>query len=260
MKEPRACGEGAATTAGVDRQLELESIRGRILVEESRELVVVLDDNDVVLAASKRARESLDRLREGERISPELLVGSNGTAPVTIAYEAGGQRERLVYLAARGDLSAYEELRSGFTASVSHELRTPLARLLALLETALLPGEDPLPLVEQARSEVEQIRELIDDVLFLSELETGRAVVSLNRARVLPLLEQAASELERIRDARGHRAAGRGRRLGGDRPASAHAAHDRLQPGRERHPLCRRRSDVHALRAARGRPCRAVGD
>ena len=89
-----------------------------------------------------------------------------------------GHRERLVYLG-RGDSHAYEELRAGFTAAVSHELRTPLARLLVLLETALLPGEDPRELVEEARREVEQVAELIDDVLFLSELETGRAVVAL---------------------------------------------------------------------------------
>jgi two-component system phosphate regulon sensor histidine kinase PhoR len=43
---------------------------------------------------------------------------------------------------------------------------------------------------------VEQIRELIDDVLFLSELETGRAVVSLNATRALPELERVAAELE----------------------------------------------------------------
>ena len=42
---------------------------------------------------------------------------------------------------------------------------------------------------------MEQIRELIDDVLFLSELETGRAVVALSATRVLPELEQVAVEL-----------------------------------------------------------------
>jgi two-component system, OmpR family, phosphate regulon sensor histidine kinase PhoR len=176
-------------------QQEADALRGRILMEESRELVVVLDENDVVLAASKRARESLDQLREGRPIPAELVAGDNGAGPVTIPYEVRGRRERLVYLPVLGDLSAYEELRAGFTAAVSHELRTPLARLLALLETALLPGEDPRPLVEYARAEVEQIRDLIDDILFLSELETGRAVVSLSRARVLPLLEQVAVEL-----------------------------------------------------------------
>jgi two-component system phosphate regulon sensor histidine kinase PhoR len=90
---------------------------------------------------------------------------------------------------------SYDELRAGFTAVVSHELRTPLARLLALLETALLPGVDAGPLVEQAREEVEQIRELVDDILFLSELETGREVVSLGETPALPILEEVLAAL-----------------------------------------------------------------
>jgi signal transduction histidine kinase len=84
-----------------------------------------------------------------------------------------------------GDLS---ELRTGFTAAVSHELRTPLARLLVLLESASLPGADIDDLLGQARREVEQARELIDDVLFLGELETGREVVSLGRTAALPIV------------------------------------------------------------------------
>jgi two-component system phosphate regulon sensor histidine kinase PhoR len=175
---------------------DVDAARGRILVEESREMVVVLDENDRVLAASKRAREALEGLVEGRRIPRALLAGERGATPIIVPYEVKGRRERLVYLGQPGDLTAYEELRSGFTAAVSHELRTPLARLLVLLETAQLPGEDPQPHVEQARVEVEQIRELIDDVLFLSELETGRAVVALNATRALPVLEQVAAELE----------------------------------------------------------------
>ena len=62
--------------------------------------------------------------------------------PLVVPYDVDGRRERLVYLSRTGDLTAYEELRSGFTAAVSHELRTPLARLMALLDTATLPGED----------------------------------------------------------------------------------------------------------------------
>ena len=100
------------------------------------------------------------------------------------------------------ELAAYEELRSGFTAAVSHELRTPLARLLTLLETATLPGENVLDLIEQATGEVEQITELIDEVLFLSELESGARVVSLGAAPARPVLEQALDELaERARRA-----------------------------------------------------------
>ena len=82
----------------------------------------------------------------------------------------------------------FEELRVGFTAAVSHELRTPLARLLALLDSASLPDSDTKTLLDQARQEVEAMAELVDDVLFLSELETGRAVVGLGELRVAPIV------------------------------------------------------------------------
>ena len=159
--------------------MDADAARARALVEESREAVVVLDADDRVLLASRRARQALDGIREGDRVPPALLSGGIGVIPFVVPYEVDGRRERLVYLSREGDLTAYEELRSGFTAAVSHELRTPLARLLTLLETATLPGEDIAELVGQATSEVEQITELIDEVLFLSELESGARVVSL---------------------------------------------------------------------------------
>ncbi|HEY8315420.1 MAG TPA: HAMP domain-containing sensor histidine kinase, partial [Gaiellaceae bacterium] len=70
---------------------------------------------------------------------------------------------------------------------------TPLARLLVLLESATLPGASVEELVDQARQEIEATRDLIDDVLFLGELETGREVVSLGRTRALPVLEEIAA-------------------------------------------------------------------
>ena len=92
--------------------------------------------------------------------------------------------------------SAYDELRTGFTAAVSHELRTPLARILALLESADLPGADVHGLVAQARAEVESAGTLIDEILFLAELESGREVVVLGSTTALPLLETVLAEQE----------------------------------------------------------------
>jgi two-component system phosphate regulon sensor histidine kinase PhoR len=89
----------------------------------------------------------------------------------------------------------YEDLRVGFTAAVSHELRTPLARLLALIDGAALPGADPRGALEQAREEVERMDELIDDVLFLSELETGREVVSLGTTEAVPVVREVVERL-----------------------------------------------------------------
>jgi two-component system, OmpR family, phosphate regulon sensor histidine kinase PhoR len=171
--------------------LRLEAERGRVLVEESREIVVVLDEEERVVAASRRARELFEDLEEGS--PPPATV--RGGSELAVPYEVDGRRETLLYLRDPGDMAAYEELRAGFTASVSHELRTPLARLLSLLETALLPSADREALIQQAQGEVGQIRELIDDVLFLSELESGREVVALGSTPALGILREVADEL-----------------------------------------------------------------
>jgi two-component system, OmpR family, phosphate regulon sensor histidine kinase PhoR len=89
---------------------------------------------------------------------------------------------------------SFDELRTGFTAAVSHELRTPLARILALLDTIELPDADVSELVEQARGEIEGATALIDEILFLSELESGKEVVSLGHTIALPMLEDVASD------------------------------------------------------------------
>ena len=186
----RQSGEARPEPAAED--LRVEARRGRALVEESREIVVVLDGEGRVVAASRRARELMAGLEEGAR-PPEALLD---TAPLTIPYEVDGRRETILYGRDSGDLAAYEELRAGFTASVSHELRTPLARLLALLDTALLPGADVRDLVQQAQGEVDAIRELIDDILFISELESGHEVVGLGKTPAFPIIAEVAEGLE----------------------------------------------------------------
>jgi two-component system, OmpR family, phosphate regulon sensor histidine kinase PhoR len=141
--------------------------------------LVVLDSERRVVAASNAARSAVDGLETGRRLGEELTTAHPDLL--------------VLFLESPPELSAYQELRAGFTAAVSHELRTPLARLLVLLETAALPGSDVGELTEQARHEVEQARELIDDVLFLGELETGREVVSLGRTRVQPIVEEVVA-------------------------------------------------------------------
>jgi signal transduction histidine kinase len=186
--------EGKEQAERERRAMALAAARGRYLIEESPELVLVLDDANVVVAISRRARDLLHDLVEGQPIPSDLLREDATRRPVIVQYEIDGRSERLVYLSSHaGELAAYEELRAGFTAAVSHELRTPLARLLVLLETAELPDANTSELLAQARAEVGQIGELIDDVLFLSELETGHEVVALGTTPARPVLEEVAA-------------------------------------------------------------------
>ena len=156
---------------------------GRVLIEESPEIVAVVDDHGIVTACSRRAR--VEGVERGQTIPEHLLHAKGVEVPLT----AAGSSDVLVYFGAPGELAAYEELRSGFTAAVSHELRTPLARLMVHLESAEFPGANLSELIELARAEVGQVTELIDEVLFLSQLETGHEVVALGSAPTYPVLE-----------------------------------------------------------------------
>jgi signal transduction histidine kinase len=64
-----------------------------------------------------------------------------------------------------------------------------------LLDTAELPGADLQDLLGRAREEVAEMTELVDDVLFLSELEQGREVVSLGDTEAAPLLHDLVADL-----------------------------------------------------------------
>lgn len=178
-----------------DTEQRLDAERGRVLVEESREIVVVLSADDTVVAASRRAREAIEGLVEGRPLPAALSKRAQEAPPLAVPLDIDGHRETLLYFGQPGDLAAYEELRAGFTAAVSHELRTPLARLMVLLDDTDLPGADLRDVVAQARREVESVSELIDDVLFLSELETGRQVVALGSTEALPVLQEVVASL-----------------------------------------------------------------
>jgi signal transduction histidine kinase len=160
--------------------------RARELAANSPEAVMILDSERRVVGASPRAFERVAAAEVGSRLSEGALADQPDVL--------------VLFLASPPELSAYQELRAGFTAAVSHELRTPLARLLALLESAALPGADVGDLLEQARAEVQQAGELIDDVLFLGELETGREVVSLGRTRAEPVVDDVVESLRERAD------------------------------------------------------------
>ena len=155
--------------------------RARAVVESSPVAVVVLDNERRLVALNAEAEKRLPGVAIDDRVPENTLISQPDVL--------------VLFFGALPQLSAYQELRMGFTAAVSHELRTPLARLLALLESATLPGSNVDELMEQATREIHQTRELIDDVLFLGELETGREVVSLGYTAAKPVVDEIVGSL-----------------------------------------------------------------
>lgn len=98
------------------------------------------------------------------------------------------------------ELRRLELVRREFVANVSHELRTPLASIRALVETlesgAALDPELGPRFMSQAIGEVDRVSGLVDELLDLARLESGRLSLKREAIPAAPLLHGA---MERLR-------------------------------------------------------------
>lgn len=79
-------------------------------------------------------------------------------------------------------ISAMYEVQKDFTSTVSHELRTPLASIKAAID--ILYSKTPGPLNEdqskfliKAKNNIDRLNRLINDILDLAKIETGKLVM-----------------------------------------------------------------------------------
>jgi two-component system phosphate regulon sensor histidine kinase PhoR len=97
------------------------------------------------------------------------------------------------------ELRRLESVRREFVANVSHELRTPLASIRAVVETLEAgAADDPAVAGEFLRriiGEVDHLVGLVDELLDLARLETGRAVLEAEVCDPVDLLTRAAERL-----------------------------------------------------------------
>ncbi|MEM7793311.1 MAG: PAS domain S-box protein [Cyanobacteria bacterium P01_C01_bin.118] len=98
------------------------------------------------------------------------------------------------------DRKAADQLKHEFVSVVSHELRTPLTSIhgaLKLLTTGQLGQLEPQgqELLEIALNNTERLTRLINDVLDLERIESGRIKMIKVRCQVVHLLQQAAQAM-----------------------------------------------------------------
>jgi two-component system phosphate regulon sensor histidine kinase PhoR len=114
--------------------------------------------------------------------------------------ESPGEQLAIVVLRDVTDLRKLEGVRREFVANVSHELRTPLTSIRALVETLETGAiDDPAVAADFLRRivhEVDRLAVLVDELLDLARLETGRVV--LRRESLAPR-EVLDAALERLR-------------------------------------------------------------
>lgn len=168
--------------------------------------VLLVNDVRKIIALSASAEEELDqpRIRRGlletlgshelddavrqaleslKPAQPTVRLYAKGRRPFVahiFPYRNGRRHESLVFLQNATATVEFGELRSQFAATVSHELRTPLAGIRALVESLRDPdigAEDASRFLERLDHETSRLGQLIDDILFLSSLESGGAEI-----------------------------------------------------------------------------------
>ncbi|MEN9937501.1 MAG: hypothetical protein RLZZ387_4080, partial [Chloroflexota bacterium] len=128
-----------------------------------------------------------------------LTLGSMSMVLVGVAswWLAGG--------ALRPAQEAWER-QQRFIASASHELRTPLTLIRASAEVALRGAgadADQRELLGDVLAESDHMRRLVDDLLTLSRLDSGRMPLALVPVELPPLLAELQRQVARLGDERG---------------------------------------------------------
>ncbi|HYH28000.1 MAG TPA: ATP-binding protein, partial [Actinomycetota bacterium] len=95
-------------------------------------------------------------------------------------------------------LTEMNRLKDDFVATVSHELRTPLTNIQGSVKTLLrldLSEADRQDLLEAADRGGDRLRQLIEDLLMASRIESRELRIVVHRVQVLELLHSVAREV-----------------------------------------------------------------
>jgi two-component system, OmpR family, phosphate regulon sensor histidine kinase PhoR len=97
-------------------------------------------------------------------------------------------------------LRRLETVRRDFVSNLSHELRTPLASLKALAETLQEGALDDPPaarqFVDQIQVEVDALTQMVNELLELSKIESGRFALDLSPVAAYELLNSACQRMQ----------------------------------------------------------------
>ena len=94
-----------------------------------------------------------------------------------------------------------EDMRKDFVANVSHELRTPLSLIQGYIETLLDGAKDNPEVATRFLQTIERntarLRRLIEDLLTISELESGRIMLNLQPVPLAPVVRKVFEDFKK---------------------------------------------------------------
>jgi signal transduction histidine kinase len=97
-------------------------------------------------------------------------------------------------------------LKDEFLATLSHELRTPLNAILGyaqMLNVGLFDDEGRVKAVEVLTRNAQSLRQMIDDVLDVSRITSGKLRLNVTRVELREILQNAVNTIQPAADAKG---------------------------------------------------------
>lgn len=169
-------------------------------IQTGERLMVLTRDYELV----GQFREVM-RSRAASTRTVQLLRSERSVEITVLPVETEGELVGLVVLRDVTDLRRLELVRREFVANVSHELRTPLASIRALADTleagAIDDPEVSGDFLNRIVYEVDRLNGLVEELLDLGRLESGRLVLDYHRTAPASLLGTAVGRLQEQIDA-----------------------------------------------------------
>ena len=213
-------------------KLKDEKNKSEAIVNNINNPLIVLDNENRIILLNQRSRELFDiKEDEGNKHFLELINNENlfnkiketangeessGTNPVeikngksryykvstnSITTEQGDLKYTVVVLENITELKKVDDLKSEFVSTVSHEFRTPLTSMNMGLELILKENvgeinQDQKELLEATLEDTNRLNELVNDLLDLSKIESGRVEMNMDKTNVKNLVEKTAGLFE----------------------------------------------------------------
>lgn len=160
-------------------------LRGKVLLEAVR-------SHELTAIVERAGREG--RLEDQEFQMPGA---TERWFQINVALLASADRRKLGTILVVHDVTRIKQLertRQEFVANVSHELRTPLSHIKGYTETLLGGAKDDPEVatrfLQTIERNVERLKLLIEDLLTLSEIESGRVMLNLQPVHVRASVEK----------------------------------------------------------------------
>ncbi len=167
---------------------------------------------------ANRYQISIRTVRKDERVIGLIGVGKDVSLQRKIENELAdlkpklAEAERLIALErARSShqkmmLDELNKMKSEFVSNISHELRTPLASIVGFSETIASDPNMPVEMRNEFNliilNEGKRLAKLINDVLDLSRMETGRIVINKSKVNIIKLIQRMINNNKGLIDAK----------------------------------------------------------